>query len=126
MQATIDISGKKVKMRASALIPRIYRFKFGRDIISDMAKLRKAFNKKNNLPEDASEEEKQEAQMSTLDLMIFENAAYCMAWLADSSIPDSPDAWLDQFEMFSIYEILPQILELWDLSNQTTAIPKKK
>ena len=23
------------------------------------------------------------------------------------------DDWLDQFEMFSIYEVLPQILELW-------------
>ena len=23
------------------------------------------------------------------------------------------DDWLDQFEMFSIYEVLPQILKLW-------------
>ena len=33
--------------------------------------------------------------------------------------------WLDQFEMFSIYEVLPEILELWG-SNMITDIESKK
>lgn len=47
------------------------------------------------------------------DLEISENVAYIMACHADPSIPGTIDEWLDQFEMFSIYQVLPQILELW-------------
>ena len=39
--------------------------------------------------------------------------AYVMAYHADNSIPANIEDWLDQFDMFSIYEVLPQILELW-------------
>ncbi len=113
-------------MRASALIPRMYRFKFGRDIIRDMNSLRKAYKKVMDLPEDATEEEKEDAQFSVVDLTIFENVAFVMAKHADPSIPDTPDEWLDGFEMFSIYEVLPEILKLWSLSSATTSVPKKK
>ena len=41
MVEILNIDGKEVKMRASALIPRIYRFRFGRDMIQDMNSLRK-------------------------------------------------------------------------------------
>lgn len=126
MEKTIIIDGKEVRMRASALIPRLYRFKFGRDVIKDMGTLRKAFRKRNELTEDATEDEIQEAQMGVLDLEIFENVSWCMAKHADASIPDSPDEWLEGFNMFSIYEVLPEILDLWAVSNKTTAEPKKK
>ena len=46
------------------------------------------------------------------DLEIFENVAYIMAFHADPSIPKTIDEWLEQFEMFSIYEVLPEILNL--------------
>lgn len=113
-------------MRASALIPRMYRFKFGRDIIRDMNSLRKAYKKIMDLPKNATEEEKEDAQFSVVDLTIFENVAFVMAKHADPSIPDTPDEWLDGFEMFSIYEVLPEILKLWSLSSATTSVPKKK
>lgn len=126
MEKIINIGGKEIKMRASALIPRLYRFRFGRDIIRDMTTLKKAFNKKNELPEDATEEQKQDAALSEMNLMIFENVAYIMAKHADPSIPDDPNEWLDGFEMFSIYEIFPEILKMWNLNNETTSKPKKK
>lgn len=125
MQKELAIDGKTVKFKATALMPRLYRFKFGRDIVRDMTSLKKAFQKANSLPEDASEEERQEAQLSALDLTIFENAAYIMAYLADPSIPGDPDVWLDGFETFSIYEVMPTILELWNLNQQTTSESKK-
>ena len=59
------------------------------------------------------------------DLEIFENVAYIMAYHADNSIPASIDDWLDQFDMFSIYEVLPQILELWG-DNLATEVEAKK
>ena len=43
MEKKIIVGGKEVKMRASALIPRLYRFKYGRDIIHDMNILKKAY-----------------------------------------------------------------------------------
>ena len=124
MEKIIKVGDKEVKMRASALIPRLYRFRFGRDIIKDLTKLKKAFDKANNLSADATEEEKEEAQLSELDLTIFENVAYIMAKHADPAQPDTPDEWLEQFEMFSIYQVLPHILQLWNLSTATTSIPK--
>lgn len=59
------------------------------------------------------------------DLEIFENVAYIMAYHADHIIPDDIDDWLDQFEMFSIYEVLPEILELWG-TNLITDVQSKK
>ena len=126
MEKIIKVGGREVKMRASALVPRLYRFKFGRDMIADMNKLKRAYQKAADLPEDATEEEKQDAQLTVLDLTIFENTAFIMAKHADATQPDNPDDWLDQYEMFSIYEVLPQILELWALSNVTTSKSKKK
>lgn len=115
-----------IKMKASALVPKMYRFKFQRDMISDMAKLKRAYNKVQQLPEGATEEEIEEAQLSVIDLQLFENCAYMMAKHADSTIPDNPDEWLDTLPMLSIYEVLPHILTLWQYNNHTTAVPKKK
>lgn len=126
MEKIIKVGDKEVKMRASALIPRLYRFRFKRDMIKDMLTLKKAYKKAEELPEDATDEQIEEAQLSALDLTIFENVAYVMAKHADNSLPETPDEWLDEFEMFSIYEVLPQILDLWNLSQVQTSLPKKK
>lgn len=126
MEKIIKIGSKEVKMRASALIPRLYRFRFKRDIIRDMTSLKRAYDKATNLPENATEEEKEEAQFSVMDLTIFENVAYIMAKHADDSIPDTPEDWLDELETFSIYTVLPQLLDLWMLGTATTSTPKKK
>ena len=56
---------------------------------------------------------------------IFENVAYIMAYHADPTIPGTIDEWLDQFEMFSIYQVLPEILELWGTNLQTQVDAKK-
>lgn len=117
MQKVIEIDGKKVGFRASALTPRLYRIWIGRDMIVDMNRLKDSYEK-------AGKDEG--ARLSVTDLTIFENAAYVMAKHYDDSIPDTPDEWLDTFEMFSIYEVLPHILELWKLNQKTTSTPKKK
>lgn len=126
MEKMVKIDGKEVGFRATALTPRIYRHKIGRDMIQDLNKLQGAYNKATRLPAEATDEERKEAQLSALDLEIFENAAYVMAKQYDANLPNSPEEWLDGFETFSIYEILPAILELWQLNNATTAKPKKK
>ena len=125
MDKVLNIAGKEVGLRATALTPRLYRHKIGRDIIQDMAKLQKAFAKAAQLSKDATEEERQEAQLSVMDLEIFENVAFIMARQYDQNIPDTVEAWLDEFDTFSIYEIFPEILSLWNMNNKTTSKPKK-
>lgn len=111
----IEISGKMVPFRSSATIPRLYRAKFKRDIFKDLSKLEKSYKGKT--------ENGEELQIE--DLEIFENVAYVMAYHADNSIPTNIEDWLDQFDMFSIYEVLPQILELWG-ENLVTDVTSKK
>lgn len=125
MQKVIIIDGKEVGFKATALTPRLYRHWLGRDMIRDMSALRKAYNKVNSLPKDATDEEKEEAQFSAMDLEIFENVAWVMARQYDTSIQLNADEWLDGFVMFSIYEIMPHILELWGKNQATTSTPKK-
>ena len=115
LEKTITVGDKQVKFRSSATIPRLYRIKFKRDIFKDLSKLEASYSKKKN--EDGS--------FAIEDLEIFENVAYIMAYHADHSIPGTIDDWLDEFEMFSIYEILPEILELWG-SNLVTDVASKK
>lgn len=126
MDKVLTISGKEVGFRATALTPRIYRHKIGRDIIQDLNQLRKSYAKAIEGQNAKTEEEQRDAQLSVLDLEIFENAAYVMAKQYDPDVPASLDDWLDEFETFSIYEILPEILQLWSLNERTTAKPKKK
>jgi len=111
----IEVCGKLVPFRSSATIPRLYRAKFKRDIFKDLARLEKSFK--------ANSEDGESFAID--DLEIFENVAYVMAYHADNTIPDSIDQWLDQFEMFSIYEIMPQLLELWG-DNVVTDVSAKK
>lgn len=107
----------EVALKATANIPRMYRIWFRRDIIQDMQELKKA----------AEKAEKEGKEYSIENLSIFENVAYCMARLADlDNTPHSIDEWLDQFSTFSIYEVLPQILELWEMNLETRSEAKKK
>lgn len=128
MTRTVNIGGKEVRMRASALIPRLYRVQFGRDMISDMRQLIKSYNKAVKAwGKDVTEEQRQDAQLSMMDLTIFENVAYMMIKHAGEDVPPTPDEWLDSIDgIFSIYNVMPTILELWGENQKTTSIPKKK
>lgn len=109
------IDGKQVPFKASAAIPRIYRIKFGRDIYKDLRELEKA----------VGDNKEESSGLDTFSLEMFENIAYIMAKHADPTVPNSPEEWLDEFNTFSIYQILPQIIELWGLNVQTEIQSKK-
>lgn len=117
LQKTVMIGDKEVRFRSSATIPRLYRIKFKRDIFKDLAKLETSYKKNGGGDEGSS--------LEIEDLEIFENVAYIMAYHADHSIPGTIEEWLDQFEMFSIYEVLPEILELWGTNLQAEVESKK-
>ena len=112
---TINIDGRDVTFKASAAIPRIYRVKFNRDIYKDLAELEKQTQggKENG------------SNLDLFSLEVFENIAYIMAKHADSSVPDNPEEWLDEFNTFSIYQVLPEIIKLWGLNLKGNVEPKK-
>lgn len=117
MDKIVTIDGKGVKFRATARTPRLYRVLIGRDMIQDMNRLIKAYNRK----------KKNDDDLDIIDLQIFEDVAYTMARHADPDMAEkTADEWLDGFDMFSIYEILPHILELWAINTKQTSTPKKK
>lgn len=111
MERIISIDGKEVGFKATASTVKRYRQKFNRDLFKDINEL---------IPRMGAE------SLSVSDLECFQNIAYIMAWQYDSTIPSDPDDWLDQFEMFSIYQVLPQIIELWGLNVEQIETPKKK
>lgn len=109
---TINVSGTDVKFKASASVPRLYRAKFRKDIFKDFS----------NLKENSESDE----NFSIDSLETFENIAYIMAKHADpENVPNDPDEWLEQFNMFSIYEVLPKLIELWELNIETQSESKK-
>ena len=115
IQKNITIDGIDVPFKASATVPRLYRLKFRRDIYQDFAALQKS----------VGENTEKSSALDIESLEVFENIAYIMAKHADAAIPASPDEWLEQFNTFSIYEVLPQLIELWGLNVETQAESKK-
>lgn len=116
MKQNIEIDGRQVPFRASAAIPRIYRMQFHRDIYKDLRSLEKAVG--------GGDEENSNLDLFSLEM--FENIAYVMAKHADpQGVPDTPAEWLDRFGTFSIYQVLPKLIELWGLNLQTDAEAKK-
>ena len=116
MTKVIEIDGQKVAFKASAAIPRIYRLKFQRDIYKDLRVLEKSLE----------QSDENESGLDMFSLEMFENIAFVMAKHADPSIPDSPEEWLDEFNTFSIYQVLPKLIELWGLNIRTDVESKKK
>ena len=109
IKKNITIDGMEVPFKASAAVPRLYRLKFRRDIYKDFASLKT----------DVEEGDENKSELDIESLEVFENIAYIMAKHADPTIPDSPEEWLDEFSTFSIYQVLPKIIELWGLNVQT-------
>lgn len=115
MVKNIVIDGKSVPFKASAAVPRLYRIKFQRDIYKDLKELSSGIN----------ENDAEQSSMDTFSLELFENIAYLMAKHADPTIPDTPEEWLDEFSTFSIYQVLPQLMDLWGMNVKTDVEAKK-
>ena len=117
MERFITIDGIGRNFKASGATPRIYRSVCGRDLLTDLAKL--------------------DTEEYTPDkLLIYEDLAYTMAKQGNAALPDgderkirsfpaTPDEWLDTIEVLDIYEILPQIAQLWRENPDTTVNSKK-
>ena len=118
MEKTITIDGQNIKFKATASTPRVYRQAFGRDIYLDMTSLYEAMSKGEEL--------------SVSNLEAFENMAFCMYAQAEGIelkreiIEKEMTDWLDRFSTFSIYKIVPELMDLWRLNTEQTVKPKNQ
>ena len=130
MERIIEIDGRPVAFKATAGTLRYYRFRTGRDLLRDLQKLEKKFtgaiDKETGTIKVDPETGEPVVELSTEDLQIFEDMAFVMAKQADPSIPATADEWLDTFEMFSIYMILPELINLWRVSEIPGVTQKKR
>ena len=144
MRKVIMVDGKGVAFQCSALVPRIYRRAVGRDLMVDVQTLQDSYTKV------LDKSNKSKKNFDAIDLEIFENIAWAMAYHAYDSelkeinsisdheireermaqlvvVPETPDEWLETIDgTFSIYEVLPEILSLWTSSSKVTSQPRKK
>ena len=121
MQKIIEIEeGRSVNFKASAFSPIMYNRLFpGRDFLGDMDDLKKSHDDK-------------EDKFTMNDYELFSRIAYLFAYqgLAPSPrrtteqiefLEKYPNVWdwIDTFNTFSIYEILPEIMNLWYKNEKT-------
>ena len=82
-----------VRFRSTGAVPLFYRLKFHRDIMQDMAFMRKEILK--------AQKEKKSVPVDILTL--FENVAFLMAKHADPSLEaNTVEEWLETFSSFSM------------------------
>lgn len=116
MIKTITLDGKQMTMKANAKAPRMYRLTFKRDMLLDMQTLIEGYN--NTISNNAS--------LPPEILTIFENVAWIFLKEGGEEVGNNPDEWLENLEgMFSIYEVLPEIVDLWADANKTTSSPSR-
>lgn len=136
MRKTVTINGIDCHLKSSAAIPRIYRLKFNRDIFKDMMRIQNQVEVQEKIKTEMMQKAAEsggeidasefESQLPIDSLEMFENVAYLMHKHGDPAQPDDIEAWLEQFETFDIYQILPEILEMWNIENNQMSVSKKK
>lgn len=110
MEKTIKIDGKEVRFRSTAATPLRFKAQFGKDYFAEIIKL----NKLSKFKEDKTNYE----ALENADFEVFYNIIWTLAKTADKNIPE-PLTWLDSFEEFPLFEIIPQIQDLITASIQT-------
>lgn len=112
MEKTIEIDGKQVRFKSTAATPLRYKAQFGKDFFAELLKMGAIERLENLEPGKVKRED-----IDGLDFEVFYNIAWVMAKTADSNIPD-PISWLDQFEVFPMMEIIPELQDMIIMSIQ--------
>ena len=124
MERKIEVgAGQIALLRCTGTTINRYRALFNRDLIKDITEIQKKYSKI---------KEEEEKEFSREDLEIFMKIAYTMAYQYATAnnienFPSNENDWLDTFDnVFSIYEIVPAVFEMWAESSKQLSVPKKK
>lgn len=113
MRKTLVINEREYEFVANAATPIVYRMKFNEDLFGLISKL------------STSEEDLNNGIVPPETIDVFSKVAYIMAIQANKAIKADFIEWLEQFEMFDIIAVMPDIIELWNTNQITTAEAKK-
>ena len=116
MEKTIEIDGKKVKLKSTAGTPKRYKAQFRKDYFSELLKLSKLMANTDGDTFDLAEIDYSE--LDYLDFEVFYNFIWVLAKTADKNIGDPLD-WLDEFDSMPLAEIFPEIIDLLESSIST-------
>lgn len=120
MEKTIVIDGKQVRLKSTAATVKRYKAQFRRDLFADMMALGAIGT---FTPQDGSQPsiDLSNVDLKKIDFEVIYDLVWLYAKIADPNLPD-PITWLDGFEEFPIYEIIPEINDMI----QSTMGAKKK
>lgn len=98
METTVDIDGKEVRLKSTAMVPVLYRMKFGRDMMRDVMTAATAGDD----------------ELGAMSVETIGRIAYIMAKHADpDAVPDSLEEWLESVPTMAIYSMIPIVMALW-------------
>lgn len=110
MEKTIEIDGRNINFKSTAATPLRYKAQFGKDFFADIIKLSSL--------EGLNSKKIDLKKIDNLDFEVFYNIIWVLAKTADKKIPE-PITWLDGFEEFPLFEIIPELQDLILASMQT-------
>ena len=123
MNRTITAGDRELRLVASALLPKQYRYHFNRDLVLDLKRALETSGK--SLEE--IQKDPGSINFDVIDMGVFENLAWLMLRAGGEDVGGSPDEWLaGEDDPFLIYTLLPTVVELWAANTATTAKSKKK
>ena len=131
MEKIVEIDGKPVKLRCTAVLPRLYRATFGRDFFGDITAISKASEADSADKNDDSpkrRKRRKKADPTSRTVTFIENLAFLMARSGDPEhTPPNITEWLDSFDdPNAVLSIADEVLGLYQSNNRTTVNPKKK
>lgn len=123
------IFGTDHKLKMSAATPRIYRAKFGKDIIVQMdAMYERLSNEGKKKDEEKKNEEKKDDSVSFTpeELEMMENLIFVCNRQAEPEQPEDIFEWLASFEIGAITGTYGTIMKMWEDNLHQTSTSKKK
>lgn len=135
MKKILTIGGVECTFKTSAAVPRMYRLKFQRDLFNDINSIDRQIKQQKKAMEEEKakalktgsefDEEEYESTLPVQTLTTFENIAFVMHKHGDPEQPADIDEWLEQFETFDIYNVFPEIIDMWSAENKQLSESKK-
>ena len=123
------IFGTDHKLKMSAATPRIYRAKFGKDIIVQMdAMYERLSNEGKKKDEEKKNEEKKDDSVSFTpeELEMMENLIFVCNRQAEPEQPEDIFEWLASFEIGAITGTYGTIMKMWEDNLHQTSKSKKR
>lgn len=118
------IFGTDHKLKMSAATPRIYRAKFGKDIIVQMDAM---YERLSNEGKKKDEEKKGDSVSFTPEeLEMMENLIFVCNRQAEPEQPEDIFEWLASFEIGAITGTYGTIMKMWEDNLHQTSTSKKK